>query len=439
MQAKGGGGVNGVGKKCNAETQEWCGEQGLVSGNRSDGPILLMASKSGMPSEQWMTVFKAVSTDIRPWDSMIGTCFREVYIGMNNDINFYVSLETGDTKSKGMQQRQRSLKAFEQLVLTALRTAELRKTINAKPMQEYYKSRHSGLVKLRHPGIGPEDIRSLEVLRAARYQAMADSNMSGDDLLDMRTSRIEETRRMRELVATKLRKYRHQDDEDILASSYQPKRVTFMWRDALKRCIINESDLIEYILSLYNVTVRISTFSESFLDVMDLMNTTDVLIGMHGQGWTNALFLKPGAAALQLHPFGWTMPPGNETLRGFSYRNVALARNAFYRQWVNPYASHAFMRQWEWESQKRKGNPIPYPYSMHPLPHWPTPADGDSRSHWVYGNTLVSVNNIAPILDDVMRAVGARRNSNARRVLENVHGRGLLMEQYRTAPAMMDS
>ena len=53
---------------------------------------------------------------------------------------------------------------------------------------------------------------------------------------------------------------------------------------------------------------------EPLAEVVALMGRTDVLLGMHGGSWANALFLKGGAAALQLFPYGWGRP--GSRLRG---------------------------------------------------------------------------------------------------------------------------
>lgn len=60
---------------------------------------------------------------------------------------------------------------------------------------------------------------------------------------------------------------------------------------------------------------------EPLLEVLDLMGHTDVLVGMHGAGWTNALFVKHGASALQLYPYGWRLPRNGHMIRGCVFRN----------------------------------------------------------------------------------------------------------------------
>jgi len=54
---------------------------------------------------------------------------------------------------------------------------------------------------------------------------------------------------------------------------------------------------------------------EPLPDVIDLMSHSDVILGMHGAGWTNGLFVKRGAGALQLIPYGWVSEDG-KTIRG---------------------------------------------------------------------------------------------------------------------------
>lgn len=38
---------------------------------------------------------------------------------------------------------------------------------------------------------------------------------------------------------------------------------------------------------------------EPLLQAMELLQHTDVLLGMHGAGWTNGMFIKHGAVAMQ--------------------------------------------------------------------------------------------------------------------------------------------
>ena len=55
---------------------------------------------------------------------------------------------------------------------------------------------------------------------------------------------------------------------------------------------------------------------EPLLEAMELLQHTDVLLGMHGAGWTNGMFVKHSAVAMQMYPYGWKLPD-NTTIRGW--------------------------------------------------------------------------------------------------------------------------
>ena len=145
--------------------------------------------------------------------------------------------------------------------------------------------------------------------------------------------------------------------------------VVYMSRNSSGRGVLNEEELLRYIVSRYNVTLRVTTFAEPMDVAMDMLSVsgvvgtvdaclrscssststlphwarggalhvrrvalscasllsccllplvlvnrvfaswvfaflqkTDVLLGMHGAGWTNALFVKQGATGLQVLP-----------------------------------------------------------------------------------------------------------------------------------------
>ena len=183
----------------------------------------------------------------------------------------------------------------------------------------------------------------------------------------------------------------------------------FSFLSLFRRNALNAPDIIEYILRRYNVTVRLTTFVDPLLQMFDVMNTTDVLIGMHGAGWTNGMFLKQNAGALQLFPYAFLNNETGRYIRGSSYKNIVQAKDAKYREWVSVYPENAFMRPRDWGIMERKGKPIPYNFSVNPQDDWARPVDGNPSANWVYQNTLVSMRSIAPVIDELMVATGARR------------------------------
>ena len=192
--------------------------------------------------------------------------------------------------------------------------------------------------------------------------------------------------------------------------------VTLMRRNSLRRCILNEADIVEYITSLYNVTLRVTMFDEPLHEVMALLKRTDVMIGMHSGGWTNAFFLKPGAAGIQLYPYGW-LPPSRLYLtangttgvpvRGNSYANIVKILGGVYGQWVNLHASLAFMRPIDWE--KANAPPQEVVYNVHPQPEWVHPVNQHPTNNWIYQNTLVDMESFSGIIDAVFAVRGIQR------------------------------
>lgn len=51
-----------------------------------------------------------------------------------------------------------------------------------------------------------------------------------------------------------------------------------------------------------------ASLQEPLLQAMELLQHTDVLLGMHGAGWTNGMFIKHGAVAMQVHSVPGSLP-----------------------------------------------------------------------------------------------------------------------------------
>ena len=179
--------------------------------------------------------------------------------------------------------------------------------------------------------------------------------------------------------------------------------VTYLWRDNYKRSVLNTHDVLSYVLKRYNVTLRVTSLQEPLPDVVDLMSTSDVVIGMHGAGWTNGLFLKRGAATLQLIPYGWVKEDG-AIIRGSSYKSLLLASDSNYHEFVNDDPEMAFMRRHDFKSMKLKG--VEMEYAVHPKRSWGLPTGVRPGNHWIYQNTYVDMEKFAKVLDETMASAG---------------------------------
>lgn len=202
---------------------------------------------------------------------------------------------------------------------------------------------------------------------------------------------------------------RHWFDKDAVYRHESPRPVvTYTSRNFFSRGVLNEADVLAYILTRYNVTLRVTTFEEPLLEVMELLSRSDVMFGMHGAGWTNALFVKRGATALQLFPFGWRLPD-NSTVRGYNYREIVYASECRYAEWVNPHRHMAFFRRVDYAKKADLA------YTLHPHPSWELPKDSWPGNHWIYQNTFVDMDHFGPHVDAMMQQAGIKPMRVARR------------------------
>lgn len=181
--------------------------------------------------------------------------------------------------------------------------------------------------------------------------------------------------------------YRHEEPRPV---------VVYMSRNFFSRGVLNEADILGYILTKYNVTVKVTTFEEPLLEVMETLGSADVLFGMHGAGWTNALFVKRGATAMQMFPYGWRLPDGS-TVRGYNYREIVYASECHYSEWVNQRREYAFFRRIDYQKQWN------LTYSLHPDPSWPLPHDSWPGNPWIYQNTYVDMDDFKTAIDAMMK------------------------------------
>lgn len=76
--------------RCDLEAEYWC-KEGVVVVDPKNSPMLLMFNGTEI-LDKWEHMYYAISQDIRTWDEMNGTCFREIYLGKSNTLNFYMPL-----------------------------------------------------------------------------------------------------------------------------------------------------------------------------------------------------------------------------------------------------------------------------------------------------------------------------------------------------------
>ena len=384
---------------------------GVHSYFRDDGPVLLMAKGMGV-TKSWKHMFYAISSNIWSWESLQGSCFRELYIGKSNTLSYYMPLLplSDDGSQTALTQanireitswRSNATEAFKRLMRPAQRDAVIfKRDVSKIPMWKEPWPDHSLPAWRRlFLGIGPEDLAdgALDVVKPnkgwARRSYMSPKEVT--TLEGMWNASAKLTERLgRESGPQNIeRKPHHESPRPV---------VTYLWRDNYKRSVLNTHDVLSYILMRYNVTLRVTSLQEPLPEVVDLMSTSDVVIGMHGAGWTNGLFLKRGAATLQLIPYGWVKEDG-AIIRGSSYKSLLLASDSDYHEFINDDPEMAFMRRHDFKSMKKKG--VEMEFSVHPKRSWGLPTGVRPGNHWIYQNTFVDMDKFHKAIDETMASM----------------------------------
>jgi hypothetical protein len=298
--------------------------------------------------------------------------------------------------------RSNATEAFKRLMRPAQRDAVIfKRDVSKIPMWKEPWPDHSLPAWRRlFLGIGPEDLAdgALDVVKPnkgwARRSYMSPKEVTTLEGMWNASAKLTERLGRRESGPQNIeRKPHHESPRPV---------VTYLWRDNYKRSVLNTHDVLSYILMRYNVTLRVTSLQEPLPEVVDLMSTSDVVIGMHGAGWTNGLFLKRGAATLQLIPYGWVKEDG-AIIRGSSYKSLLLASDSDYHEFINDDPEMAFMRRHDFKSMKQKG--VEMEFSVHPKRSWGLPTGVRPGNHWIYQNTFVDMDKFHKAIDETMASM----------------------------------
>jgi hypothetical protein len=387
---------------------------GVHSYFREDGPVLWLAKGMGV-TKTWQHMFKAISSNIWSWESLQGSCFRELYIGKSNTLSYYMPLmqlanddsqtELTKTNIRGITAwRSNSTEAFKRVMRPSQKNALVFKRDVSKipmwkePWPDHTRTEWSRLFE----GVGPERIDALDTVRPnkswARRAYMSPKEVGNLEKMWNRSSELTQN------LATRSTESKSEATPAQGGAPHEKPRpvVTYLWRDNYKRSVLNTHDVLSYILLRYNVTLRVTSLQEPLPEIVRLMSSSDVVIGMHGAGWTNGLFLKRGATSLQLIPYGWVKSDGS-IIRGSSYKSLLLASDSKYHEYVNEDPQLAFLRRHDFKSMKLKGQEMEY--TLHPKRSWV--ADGvRPGNHWIYQNTYVDMAKFHKVLDETMHSAG---------------------------------
>ncbi|KAK9804102.1 hypothetical protein WJX73_007577 [Symbiochloris irregularis] len=182
------------------------------------------------------------------------------------------------------------------------------------------------------------------------------------------------------------------------------------------RAITNEQELVAAIRAKYGNIADVQTisFNGSLSTAMLAMNSTDVLIGMHGAGLTNILWMRPGGAVVQLIPYGWHRRHEDFPYLAVLFEQLSHNANVSHFLWENNRTEHSFLGKRHHEGEVRrygKEEEDMHDWQEHPEQGWVAanrqyrPNTNEMYAHWMYQDTHVDVTTFMPVLDQAVAAV----------------------------------
>ena len=384
------------------DERSWC-KPGMWIAPWVDKPQIILLYENGIHAR--FKPYYSLFSDTVLAEDMRGVCFSHLIMSKTRTLNFFLRMhEEKDIPSYHVQQRMEGIEVLNKLIRSAVQSND------GLYMDDYKGYSNSDWEFIRREGISATNQSSL--IDSLYISPKVSRGLSSSDWDTMRDHQLLRSRqslptRAQQVVMKSIPSTHYTSPSDATAEFIGLKKgrsighrvVTLMTRlDGGSRALLNEGDLARYVLARYNVTVHITTFAEPLPLAMDLLSKTDVLIGVHGAGWTNAVFLKPGAAAVQLFPYGFRIPDSSpfKFTRGANLMNIVLARAAHYLVWENENIEFSFFTP-------------KYISKIDPVLH-PSQADRESKDNkpMLYQNTWADLESLAPVLDKALYLVGAQ-------------------------------
>jgi hypothetical protein len=431
-----------TGTSCNPAKDSWCQDGAVVSVARDDAntsPLIVTYTKQST-TNVWSHLYDSISSDQQALTDLDGSCFEDVVIGKTSTLNFYQVLNSTAPVPSTLQKVPRinntlarvdAMAAFKAFIISSQREWVKRNNLKfsgykdaglevlRKGLGELSESSLAAINAKECRGVIREEINELkkafakhqELVRPSvvqfesRYDVVVPQSLTDDRALKLRDEESESffvaDLSSDQVSPEGLRNQYprdHREPESHGTSDDLPV-VTYMSRNFFSRGIVNEVDILRYILSNYKVMLRVTTFQEPLLEVMELLSSSDVLFGMHGAGWTNALFMKRGATTMQMYPHGWRLPD-NSTVRGYNYREIVYASEGKYLEWVNPSRENSYFRRIDFKKRKESK------FQLHPQEQDPLPQNSWPGNQWIYQNTYVDMSLFGREIDRMMAIAG---------------------------------
>ncbi|KAJ3334337.1 hypothetical protein HDU76_000030 [Blyttiomyces sp. JEL0837] len=167
-------------------------------------------------------------------------------------------------------------------------------------------------------------------------------------------------------------------------------KVTLILRDGKIRKILNEKEVIALLKAL---PVKLSVYQFGTLTLkqqIEIVDSTDIFITMHGAALTHILFLRPGAHVIELFPFAF---------RKVIYQNLARILGVKYLFWQNTRISDTVFN-WKFINENRVTDMPLDRVSRLPI-NW---YNMDSKNFWRNQDTNVNLVEFANVVKTAIRS-----------------------------------
>ena len=139
----------------------------------------------------------------REWDSMVGTCFKELYVVKSHTLNFYTGIFSSYASySHAQEQRVGAMHAFQELMATAERRNREERH-EKRPRLNAWGGYNNPDLEILRKGIGPESLSALSTLRDIRTASIEEGKLDEEDIAEIQRTRNEETEDMLRFVREK--------------------------------------------------------------------------------------------------------------------------------------------------------------------------------------------------------------------------------------------
>lgn len=171
------------------------------------------------------------------------------------------------------------------------------------------------------------------------------------------------------------------------------------------RAVLNEAEVIAALKQRYDADISVLSFHsgpQGLGRAIEDTHALDILVGFHGAGLINLLWMEPESVLVQLLPYGWQTSNASFYPNAQLIENVAESAGVRHMIWVNTDPQKAFFLHADF---KDKADWVPHPDESTPLPldKW---LHNAAEPYWQYQDTEVDIESFLIAMDDAVQTVG---------------------------------